>query len=171
MKRETKSIFDFFKKDEPKKTNFSEVVTVDGITLFYEGELAVGTAVFVLDEQNNEIPAPEGDFQVDIEGVVYAISVDVNGVVTAMEQAMSGEPTPETMSKEEFNSIITKVIEDTATELNSLKEKYSALEEKHVALEEKYTALANAKESKFKDDRKKANPNQSLSIREILTKK
>jgi hypothetical protein len=92
MNKPTKTIFDFFKKDQ--KVNFSEVQTVDGITLYYEGELAIGTPVFVLDAENNEIPAPEGDFQVDIEGSVFVLSVDVNGVVSAMEQVMKNDPAP-----------------------------------------------------------------------------
>lgn len=171
MNKNTKSIFDFFKKENSKKENFSEVVTVDGVTLFYEGDLAVGTPVFVLDENNNEIPAPEGEFQIDVEGKVWVIKIDVNGVITAMEEVMSNEPNPESMSKEEFNSIITKVIQDTASELTSLKEKYSSLETKHNALEEKYTALMNAKESKFKDDRKKTGEKTTLSLREILNQK
>lgn len=161
MSKPTKSIFDFFKKDQ--KVNFAEVQTVDGITLFYEGDLAVGTPVFVLDANNNEIPAPEGDFQVTIDSVVYVLSIDVNGVVSAMEQVMENDPAPaptpneEFVSKKDFDTIVQKIIEDADERIKSI--------------EEKFEALINKKESKFKDDKKKTGNFTAVTVREILTKK
>jgi hypothetical protein len=162
MNKQVKSIFDFFKKEEEVKITFSEVQTVDGITLFYEGDLAVGTPVFVLDAENNQIPAPEGDFQVEYEDNVWVVSVDVNGVITALEEVMSEEtpeetPSPEMMSKEEFSSMTEKIIND--------------IDERFKALEDKFNELANVKESKFKDERKKVEEFKSLTVKEILTKK
>ena len=161
MNKPTKTIFDFFKKDQ--KVNFSEVQTVDGITLYYEGELAIGTPVFVLDAENNEIPAPEGDFQVDIEGSVFVLSVDVNGVVSAMEQVMKNDPAPapapneEFVSKTEFDTIVQKIIEDADSRIASI--------------EAKFEAFVNLKDSKFKDQKTKTGTFTAVTVRDILTKK
>lgn len=171
MSKPTRSIFDFFKKEEPKKVDFSEVQTVDGITLFYEGDLAVGTPVFVLDADNNQLPAPEGDFQVTIDGNVFVISVDVNGVVASMEQVMSGDPEPEPaphedfVSKKDFDTIVQKIIEDAD---QRIAEKVAEVEEK---FNQKFEALSTKKDNKFKNDPKKVDQFKSVTVREILTKK
>ena len=158
----SKSIFDFFKKEEVKVV-FSEVKTIDGIVLQYDGELAEGTPLFVLDEEGNQIPAPEGEYQVELEGIKI-VNVDVNGVVTAIEdvaveeEPMSEEePVNEMMSKQEFDAIIQQVITDTDARIT--------------ALETKFAELLEVKESKFKDERKKVELSKELTVKEILTKK
>jgi hypothetical protein len=159
----SKSIFDFFKKEE-NKVVFSEVKTIDGIVLQYDGELAEGTPLFVLDEEGNQIPAPEGEYQVEYEDQLWVVSIDVNGVLVKLEavnveeEPMSAdEPVNEMMSKQEFDAIIQQVITDTDSRIT--------------ALEAKFAELLEVKESKFKDDRKKAEMSKELTVREILTKK
>lgn len=167
-----KSIFDFFKKEENTKDLFSELTTVDGLVLQYEGELVAdtgnndGTKLFVVDDQGNQIPAPEGDYQVDYEGILWAIKVDVNGVLVEkvevnaeepMSEETQNETTNELMSKEEFDAIIQKVIVDTDSRLTQL--------------EQKFNDFLNSKESKFKDERKKVELSKELTVKEILTNK
>jgi hypothetical protein len=161
MNKPTKTIFDFFKKDQ--KVNFAEVQTVDGITLYYEGELVVkteeeeGTKIFVLDEEENRIPAPEGDFQIEVDGKIWVISIDVNGVLSAMEEVMENE-TPEAsstseefVSKTEFDTIVKKIIEDADSRIASI--------------EEKFEAFVNKKESKFKDQKTKTGTFTAVTVR------
>lgn len=167
MNKTTKSIFDFFKKDQ--KLNFSEVQTVDGITLYYEGELVVkteeeeGTKIFVLDADNNQIPAPEGDFQIEMDGKIIVISIDVNGVLSGMEEVMENEPEPapapgeEFVSKKDFDAIIQKIIEDADSRISKI--------------EENFEALSKQKENKFKDQKTKTGNFTAITVREILTKK
>ena len=159
----SKSIFDFFKKEEVKVV-FSEVKTIDGIVLQYDGELAEGTPLFVLDEEGNQIPAPEGEYQVEYEDQLWVVSIDVNGVLVKLEavnveeEPMSEEePVNEMMSKQEFDSIIQQVITDTDSRIT--------------ALETKFAELLEVKESKFKDERKKVEMSKELTVKEILTKK
>jgi hypothetical protein len=159
----SKSIFDFFKKEE-NKIVFSEVKTIDGIVLQYDGELAEGTPLFVLDEEGNQIPAPEGEYQVEYEDQLWVVSIDVNGVLVKLEavnveeEPMSEEePVNEMMSKQEFDAIIQQVITDTDSRIT--------------ALEAKFAELLEVKESKFKDERKKVEMSKELTVREILTKK
>ena len=159
----SKSIFDFFKKEESKVV-FSEVKTIDGIVLQYDGELAEGTPLFVLDEEGNQIPAPEGEYQVEYEDQLWVVSIDVNGVLVKLEavnveeEPMSEEePVNEMMSKQEFDAIIQQVITDTDARIT--------------ALESKFAELLEVKESKFKDESKKVELSKELTVKEILTKK
>ena len=159
----SKSIFDFFKKEE-NKVVFAEVKTIDGIVLQYDGELAEGTPLFVLDEEGNQIPAPEGEYQVEYEEQLWVVSIDVNGVLVKLEavnveeEPMSEEePVNEMMSKQEFDAIIQQVITDTDSRIT--------------ALETKFAELLEVKESKFKDERKKVEMSKELTVKEILTKK
>jgi hypothetical protein len=150
-----KSIFDFFKKEEEIKVTFAEITTIDGVVMQYDGDLAEGSAVFVLDTEGNQIPAPEGQYQVELEGIKI-VNVDVNGVVTAIEEvAVEEEPmAEEMMSKVEFSSMTEKIIND--------------IDERFKALESKFNELANVKESKFKDERKKVEVKETMSVSEIL---
>jgi hypothetical protein len=159
MSKPNKSIFDFFRKDEEVKVTFAEVTTIDGIVLQYEGELAVDTPVFVLDEAGEQLPAPEGQYQIDVDGVITIISVDAQGIVNAVElpseEEMEETMTNEAMSKEEFSLIIEKLVNDT--------------EARFSALESKLNELVNMKESKFKDERKKVETTkETMSVSEIL---
>jgi hypothetical protein len=150
-----KSIFDFFKKDEEVKVTFAEITTIDGVVMQYDGDLAEGSAVFVLDAEGNQIPAPEGQYQVELEGIKI-VNVDVNGIVTAIEDvAVEEEPmAEEMMSKAEFSSMTEKIINDIDARFKSL--------------EDKFNELANVKESKFKDERKKVEVKETMSVSEIL---
>ena len=156
MSKPMKSIFDFFKKEEEVKVTFAEITTIDGVVMQYEGDLAEGSAVFVLDAEGNQIPAPEGQYQVELEGIKI-VNVDVNGVVTAIEDvAVEEEPmAEEMMSKAEFSSMTEKIINDIDARFKSL--------------EDKFNELANVKESKFKDERKKVEVSkETMSVSEIL---
>lgn len=156
MSKPMKSIFDFFKKEEEIKVTFAEITTIDGVVMQYDGDLAEGSAVFVLDTEGNQIPAPEGQYQVELEGIKI-VNVDVNGIVTAIEDvAVEEEPmAEEMMSKVEFSSMTEKIIND--------------IDERFKALESKFNELATAKESKFKDERKKVETSkEAMSVSEIL---
>ena len=155
MSKPMKSIFDFFKKEEEVKVTFAEITTIDGVVMQYDGDLAEGSAVFVLDAEGNQIPAPEGQYQVELEGIKI-VNVDVNGVVTAIEDvAVEEEPmAEEMMSKAEFSSMTEKIIND--------------IDERFKSLEDKFNELANVKESKFKDERKKVEGKEAMSVSQIL---
>ena len=155
MSKPMKSIFDFFKKEEEVKVTFAEITTIDGVVMQYDGDLVEGSAVFVLDAEGNQIPAPEGQYQVELEGIKI-VNVDVNGVVTAIEDvAVEEEPmAEEMMSKVEFSSMTEKIIND--------------IDARFKALEDKFNELATAKESKFKDERKKVEVKETMSVSEIL---
>jgi hypothetical protein len=109
-----------FGADSVEET-MSEATTVDGVILFYDGDLAVGTAVMI--EVNGErVAAPEGDHQVDIDGTAYALSIDSSGVVTSMEEvtAMSEDATLMSMA-------IKKIVEDASSKFASMQKQIDQL--------------------------------------------
>ena len=75
---------------------FGEAVLMDGTAIAYEGELAVGTTVFIVAD-GEQIPAPEGTHELGGEFAGIKIITDANGVVVeviderATEEAASAD--------------------------------------------------------------------------------
>jgi hypothetical protein len=85
-----KAMFEDKKEEAPK--SFANATLADGTVVQWEGELAVGTSLFVVSESGEAIPAPDG--QHTVEGGTVITTVD--GVVTEIveveaEQEMSAE--------------------------------------------------------------------------------
>jgi hypothetical protein len=85
-------IFGKFEDDPQPADNieFAEATTVDGVVVFYEGDLAVGTEVQV-EVDGQRMPAPEGEHAIEIEGGTIVIMLDANGVVTEIEEVAAEE--------------------------------------------------------------------------------
>jgi hypothetical protein len=134
--------------------SFNEAVLEDGTQLSYEGELVVGTAVFVVTE-TEQVPAPEGTHALGGEMAGISIVVDANGIVTEVidttadasndlpveEPAVAPEVTASAMSADEVESIVnaklgafstifeglTEMIKTVATENESLRTEVTEL--------------------------------------------
>jgi len=88
--------------DDVVESTFAEVTLMDGETvLSYEGELAVDTAVFVVGEDGEQVPAPEGSHALggDMEGVT--IVLDEGGIITEVVDEREGAEETETEEVEE----------------------------------------------------------------------
>ena len=103
---------------------FAEVTLMDGETvLSYDGELAEGTAVFVVLE-GEQAPAPEGTHELggEMEGV--SITLDADGVVLeivdAREEAEASEEVSEEMSSEDVEKIIDEKMSEINEPLNAV---------------------------------------------------
>lgn len=88
---------------EENEQTFAEATLMDGTVITYEGELVPGTAIFVVTEEGESVPAPEGTHALggDLEGV--SIVVDADGIITeVVDERSTEEPAPaeEEMSKE-----------------------------------------------------------------------
>lgn len=70
-------------------------VATDKGDLLYEGELAVGTEVFVADEEGNQTAAPDGDYTLENGNVVKVAEGKVSEIVEA-EPAEEAAPADET---------------------------------------------------------------------------
>ena len=121
LKERVLAAFDKFNEEgEPAK--MAEVETTDGIVIMWDGELAEGTEVFIMDTEGNQIQAPEGAHSwMSSETMMTTIMVDGNGVVTSIEeveQEMNENEEEEEPSEEELE----KVIEEA---LSSVKAKHA----------------------------------------------
>lgn len=74
----------------------SSVETEDGKTLLYEGELGLGTEVFIENENGEVVPAPDGEYIV--EGTTYVIA---DGKVSEIKEKEEPETTETNVDAEE----------------------------------------------------------------------
>ena len=75
-----------------KKKKYAEAVNSDGDTIQWDGDLTVGeTSVFVIPAEGDPVLAPEGDMTVDVDGVMWILSVDENGILSAMEEVTADD--------------------------------------------------------------------------------
>lgn len=132
--------------------SFSEATLLDGTTIQYEGELAVGTPVFVMDTDMNAIPASEGTYDLagDMEGV--KIVVDADGIITEVidtRQAMSDDeaattaPTEEAMSAEKVEEIISAKLGAFSTSIEKIAEMMSVIVEENESFKSEIETLKN----------------------------
>lgn len=122
MKNKNKSILDKVRAlfEDEEKQKFAEATTAEGVVVMYDGELAVGTQVFIEAEGEEQLPAPEGDHQLTLEdGTVKLITLDGSGVVVTVEDFKEEEPEKE---ESEMSEEVMSAIELMATEIKTLKE-------------------------------------------------
>ena len=114
---------------------FAEATTVDGVVVFYEGELAEGTQVFV-EADGERIPAPEGEHQIATsETTSVVVMLDAQGIVTSIQEVTADEEMAEAVTVEEVTELMSKFsteIKDALKvmtgEITSLKSKLRELE-------------------------------------------
>lgn len=133
--------------------SFSEATLLDGTVIQYEGNLAVGTPIFVMDADMNAIPASEGTYDLagDMEGV--KIVVDADGIITEVidaRQAMSdddaetpADTTAEAMSAEKVEEIISAKLGAFSTSIEKIAEMMSAIVEENESFKSEIETLKN----------------------------
>lgn len=141
---------------EETPQSFAEAVLSDGTMVQYDGELAPGTALFVVAEEGDLIPAPEGTHALggEMEGV--SVVVDADGIITeVIDEREGGEdaseaPAEEAMSTDQIEEVVeTKMseiaepIEKIANALSSLKDENDALRSEIASLKESFEAFKN----------------------------
>ena len=134
--------------------SFNEAVLEDGTQLSYEGELVVGTAVFVVTE-TEQVPAPEGTHALGGEMAGISIVVDANGIVTEVidttadasndlpveEPAVAPEVTASAMSADEVESIVNAKLGAFSTIFEGLTEMIKTVATENDALRTEVTEL------------------------------
>ena len=138
-------------------TKFEELPLMDESIIAFDGELAVGTAVFIVTEDGEQVPATEGTLQLggELEGV--SIVLDAEGIVLELvDERTEGEETPEAeveeeeMSSEQVEAIIDNKMSDIETPLNaivngieSILSRNAELQSELNQLKESFTAFKN----------------------------
>jgi len=127
MKNKKKTLMESFEAlkasildhEDEEKQKFAEATTAEGVVVMYDGELAVGTQVFI-EAEDEQMPAPEGDHQLTLEdGTVKLITLDGSGVVVTVEDFKEEEPAKE---ESEMSEEVMSAIELMANEIKTLKE-------------------------------------------------
>jgi hypothetical protein len=137
-----------------KAEAFNDAVLEDGTQISYEGELVVGTAVFVVTE-TEQVPAPEGTHALGGEDAGKSIVVDANGIVTevidttadatndlpVVEPEMEPEVTASAMSADEVESIVNAKLSSFSAIFEGLTEMIKTVATENDALRNEVTEL------------------------------
>lgn len=143
--------------DEEEKTQvkLEALKTKDGVVV--ESEMfAEGDALFVVTEEGERVPAPEGDHTLE-DGRM--ITVDAQGIITMVKEAGAEEEKPETtMSKDDATQPAKSIIETTSKQVNftevemsEVKTKLSETETKLSAVETELSEVKSAKDELEKE--------------------
>ena len=104
------------KEESPETEETTEVAAASVVTdkgeLFYEGELAVDVAVFVLDEEGNQVAAPDGEYMLENGNIIKV----AEGKVTEIVEAAAAEE-----ALKEENAKLKKKIAELKKEIAELK--------------------------------------------------
>jgi hypothetical protein len=118
---------------------FEQAKLEDGTIVMWEGELTTGAALFVVDEQGVQMPAPDGEHKLE-DGTIVSTA---GGLVVTVTPADAEEKAEIEVEVEDKKS------EDMAGELEMLVEK---LAEKLAALEAKIEEMGKKPESMSSED-------------------
>ena len=118
---------------------FEQAKLEDGTIVMWEGELATGTALFVVDEQGTQMPAPDGEHKLE-DGTIVSTA---GGLVVTVTPADAEEEAEIEVEVED------KKTEDMAGELEMLVEK---LAEKLATLEAKIEEMGKKPEAMSTED-------------------
>ena len=111
----------------------------DGRVIYWEGELAEGTALYVLDEEGNEVACPDGEVIIEDKKIVVA-----DGKVSTIETVAAEEPKTEEPKTEEPKQE-TEMKNDKANKFSAVVDFYS------MSYDERWQLLYKAAEALYPD--------------------
>jgi hypothetical protein len=123
-------IGNLLKMDFAKVEKFNSAKLADGTEVMWDGELSEGTAIMVVAEDGNQMPAPDAAHELE-DGTIVTT---VGGLVTSIEP------------KKEVEVEVELAVEP---DMSKLEERIMACEEKMTAMETKMSEMFAAYESKF----------------------
>ena len=110
----------------------------DGRVIYWEGELAEGVALYVLDEEGNEVACPDGEVIIEDKKIVVA-----DGKVSTIETVAAEEPTPE--PTDEPTDMKNDVPADKASKFSAVVDFYS------MSYDERWQLLYKAAQELYPD--------------------
>lgn len=136
--------------DSTVKTKFAEATLEDGTTkIYWDGELAVGTRIFLLDAEGNQIPAPEGSHTLEdgtnvilgAEGEVLEINMPAAPEAmaemlpsmigaTGVPAAHAEHPMRDKMQDLEVEDLVKGIIDGVNEMMKDYKDRMTAMETK-----------------------------------------
>lgn len=168
---------------------FAEATLMDGTVISYEGDLAVGTAVFVVAD-GEQIPAPEGTHALggELEGV--SIVTDAEGIIVeiiderapaeeapaeeVVEEAPS-EVVEQSMSAEEVESIVmakmesfTSIISDLGEMIQTIVKDNDSLRQEMNSMKADFESFKSAPSNEVTEGEKFSRYNSNLTSRQLF---
>ena len=158
-----------FKFGKGVETEMAEVTAVDGTILQYEGDLAEGTAVFVIDEEGENLPAPAGEYMVEVDGMNWTMTIDDNGLVSGLVEV-------EEMDDDEFTAAnFSKFMEhydsQQVAKFKEMDDKLKAADETITAQKSTIAHMQKAMNSKFNYTPRKTEATGSTTYKDLLKNK
>jgi len=132
-------IGNLLKMEFTKVEKFNEAKLADGTVVMWDGEIGEGTAIMVVSEDGNQMPAPDAVHELE-DGTLVTT---VGGLVTSIEAKKEVEAKVEmaeddTMAKHEERM---KAMEDKMAEIETkMNEMFAAYESKFASISESNTA-------------------------------
>ena len=111
----------------------------DGRVIYWEGELAEGTALYVLDEEGNEVACPDGEVIIEDKKIVVA-----DGKVSTIETVAAEEPKPMEPTDEPMEP--TDMKNDKANKFSAVVDFYS------MSYDERWQLIYKAAEELYSDE-------------------
>lgn len=115
--------------DEPVAVEMATATLTDGTIIEWEGELAIGTAVFVQTAEGN-IPAPDATHEVEGGTLITTVGGLVTEIVEPAESEMPITEMGEFATMSAFNEVVAKM-ENAIAELTAKVESLSASNNTH----------------------------------------
>ena len=113
----------------------------DGRVIYWEGELAEGVALYVLDEEGNEVACPDGEVIIEDKKIVVA-----DGKVSTIETVAAEEPKAEEPKPAEPTEMKTDVPNDKASKFSAVVDFYS------MSYDERWQLIYKAAEELYSDE-------------------
>ena len=111
----------------------------DGRVIYWEGELAEGVALYVLDEEGNEVACPDGEAIIEDKKIVVA-----DGKVSTIETVAAEEPKPAEPTDEPMEP--TDMKNDKANKFSAVVDFYS------MSYDERWQLIYKAAEELYSDE-------------------
>ena len=109
-----KAMFSEETVETPAEIKFLDLVTADGVAIkINEEELVEGVVVYVVDEEGNEVVAPEGEHTVEDK----VITLDENGVVISIVEVEAPAEEEEVADEAPVEEEMEAVVEETVAEV------------------------------------------------------
>ncbi len=115
------------KFDSENKDKYAEATTVDGVVVMWDGDLAEGTALFVVSEEEGVEPilAAEGEYAFPVDGMNMVVTVDEAGIITSVAEAEEMEEEEEEGDfSEEVQEAMSGMKADYEKKFNTQKETF-----------------------------------------------
>lgn len=140
-------------KEEPTKVEMAEAKLKDGSTIVYDGELAIGTPVFVVTEEGN-VEAPDGDHELEAGGMI----VTEAGLVVDIKEPEAELEEEEEMQDDKLQNIIERleVLENKFNAENPLNGEVEKLKEFTSEIFSAVEELGNAPSEEPTEDKSQA---------------